>query len=508
MVSLRRNSNKSRLPPALLAAILLLLASPLPSTTAYDWRYENEGKRIVRSKGKLNNKAAKEISGVVASRSQTAAEEASSRDGGNSTTAGGVLWSHNDSGSGPLLFAMNASTGQHIAWFELRGDNIPHSDWEDIAIGPGPIFGQDYLYVGDIGNARGHGNKIIRLPEPRLPHFGKAAVVRSFDDDHKKVNPSDPWDLVPIHDFEVIEFRYPGGKHHNCESLTVDPITGDIFVAAKHNNRLDVYVLHYRDLDVAKVNELRLHYSSCNDWKRTGTEDCEYCDGCADSIADYNTITAADISPSGYGLIMSDYTHVFYWKRQFLNESFFEHDPVQLPYQNRHGTEEALAWSSDSKGYFIVPEGSYPELRFYPYNGQAWFDEVRDHLSSCWAFIHVPSDAISRIRTTSEGLGTPQDAATALGSAVSSCLPVPCSEVSVQKEEVAANMVSFFENKESCESWQKFYDRMVNHDVDWLTTHNKIDFVNVDSHEEYSFIHDDITDLIEQHYRGFERALP
>lgn len=480
------------------SAILLLSLICLPGILCYDWRYENEGKRIVRSLGTHNNKAAKELSGVVASRKQV--EE---RKGGEPT---GVLWSHNDSGNGPYIFALNATTGEHIAWFELKGDNLPNHDWEDIAIGPGPQFGEDYLYVGDFG-MRQSLNKIIRFPEPKLPYFHSTAVVRSFsaDSDSEPAESHDPWELIPITKFEVIRFKYPSGKTHDCESMTIDPITGDIFIAAKHNNRLDVYVLHYNDIDLEGINEVKLHYSSCNDYRRTGTEECEVCNGCVDNIADYQTLTAADISPSGYGLIMSDYSHVFYWRRNFLNESFFESDPIQLPYQNRHGTEEALAWSWDSKGYFIVPEGSYPELRYYPYSGEAWWSQIRDYFGSCYAFIHLPTSSLTSIRSSNsaggeqprEGEGEGPDA---ISDAFSSCIPVPCSEVSNQKQRAAANMVTFFEHKDECEVWQGFYDKMVNHGIDWLEENNKINYVEVSMHPEYSFIHDEISDLIEEQY--------
>ena len=488
----RRQPAASVLPWCGLA--LLFLASAPRQALGFDWRYENQGRSIVRSLGKNNNKAAKEISGVVASRTQTETN-------GNETH-GGVLWSHNDSGNGPYLFALNASTGEHIAWFELQGDNLPNSDWEDIAIGPGPVFGQDYIYIGDVGSA-GRANKIIRFPEPKLPYYHEpSAWIKATSGRAAPADSFDPWELVPITNFEVIQFRYPSGKSHDCEALTIDPITGDIFVAAKHNNRLDVYVLHYGDVVLDATNELRLHYSSCNDPRRTGTHECEHCDGCVSSIADGNTIVAADISPSGYGLIMSDYKQVFYWRRERLNESFFEREAVQLPYMNRHGTEEALAWSADSKGYFVVPEGSYPELSYYPYDDEAWWASFRDHLGSCYAFIHPQTSDLPRVRSNLLGEGA-QAAAQAeqRGPPVSSCIEVACSEVSEQKQSAAASTVSFFQGEAQCQSWKTFYDRMVSHDVDWLKEHNGIDFVNVDMHEDFEFLREDLADLIEAHFR-------
>jgi len=492
--------------PTFLVPFLLLVVVLQASTIAfgYDWRYENEGKRIVRSLGSNNHHSVKEISGVVASRTQIDKK----KDG--EAFGGGVLWSHNDSGSGPYIFALNASTGEHLAWFELQGDNLSNEDWEDIALGPGPIFGQDYIYVGDIGGHRSE-KKILRFPEPKLPSYHKQVYLRSVvdqdDNGTAEVQTFDKWEKVPITKFDVISFRYPSGKTSDCESLTIDPITGDIFVASKHNNRLDVYVLHYKDIKLEGVNELKLHYSSCNDPQRTGTDQCEFCKGCVDSIADFNTLVAADISPSGYGLIMSDYTRVFYWRRSFLNESFFENEPVLLPYQNRHGTEEALAWSWDSKGYFVVPEGSYPELRYYPYSGEAWWSQIRDYFGSCYAFIHMPSSSVASVMSRTEGLeglvthGKEEE--NGMEGAVSSCVPVPCSEISDQKQQAAANMVTFFRDEEQCNVWQNFYNKMTNHGIEWLKDHNTIQYLEIDVLDEYSFIHEEISDLIEDYYRPF-----
>ena len=341
----RRQPAASVLPWCGLA--LLFLASAPRQALGFDWRYENQGRSIVRSLGKNNNKAAKEISGVVASRTQTETN-------GNETH-GGVLWSHNDSGNGPYLFALNASTGEHIAWFELQGDNLPNSDWEDIAIGPGPVFGQDYICTGTWaapgGPTRSSGSlspschTTTSLPRGLRPHPAEP---------HRPI-PLTRGSWSPITNFEVIQFRYPSGKSHDCEVLTVDPITGDIFVAAKHNNRLDVYVLHYGDVVLDATNELRLHYSSCNDPRRTGTHECEHCDGCVSSIADGNTIVAADILAQR---LRPDYVRL--QAGLLLEEGTPERVLLRArsspaAYMNRHGTEEALACPRTARGTSWCP---------------------------------------------------------------------------------------------------------------------------------------------------------
>src|SRR5438046_1248526 len=60
----------------------------------------------------------------------------------------GVLWTHNDSGDGPYLFAIDMK-GVTLARFEIPG--AKNVDWEDIANGPGESGGPA-IYVGDIGD--------------------------------------------------------------------------------------------------------------------------------------------------------------------------------------------------------------------------------------------------------------------------------------------------------------------------------------------------------------------
>ncbi|HEX5083464.1 MAG TPA: hypothetical protein VFY40_15570, partial [Blastocatellia bacterium] len=80
----------------------------------------------------LENKSINESSGIVASRRNT-----------------GVLWTHNDSGGKPFIFAFNRR-GKHRGVWRVTGAGAV--DWEDMAIGPGPGRGLSYLYIGDIGD--------------------------------------------------------------------------------------------------------------------------------------------------------------------------------------------------------------------------------------------------------------------------------------------------------------------------------------------------------------------
>lgn len=91
-----------------------------------------------------------------------------------SRSQAGVLWSHNDSGNAPLLYALDIS-GRLLASFQVEG--ISARDWEDVAAGPCPRDAgatagpaPPCLYIADTGdNDRVRDDvEIGVLPEPRV----------------------------------------------------------------------------------------------------------------------------------------------------------------------------------------------------------------------------------------------------------------------------------------------------------------------------------------------------
>ena len=100
--------------------------------------------------GNVGNSSISEASGVVASRANP-----------------NVLWTHNDSGDSARLFAMTTA-GANLGAYSISGAGA--SDWEDISIGPGPVAGQQYLYIADIGdNGLSRSSvSVYRVPEPTV----------------------------------------------------------------------------------------------------------------------------------------------------------------------------------------------------------------------------------------------------------------------------------------------------------------------------------------------------
>jgi hypothetical protein len=116
----------------------------------------------------------------------------------------GVLWTSNDSGGGPVLYAINA-TGGTIATYTVR--NASAHDWEGMAAASNGST--HYIYIGDIGD---NGKKrstiaVFRVLEPSAPKNGTL-------------------------DATGYTFRYPDGPH-NAETLLVNPTTLRIYVVTK-----------------------------------------------------------------------------------------------------------------------------------------------------------------------------------------------------------------------------------------------------------------------------------
>ena len=133
----------------------------------------------------------------------------------------GVLWTLNDSGDGPFLFATDA-TGADLGTFRVAG--AANDDWEDLASGWLPD-GTPVLYVADTGdNLRSREFAVIyRLPEPDL-------------------DPADPGSVRDTAPADALVFTYPDGPR-DVEALLVGPRSGEILLVAKGGAASPVYRL-------------------------------------------------------------------------------------------------------------------------------------------------------------------------------------------------------------------------------------------------------------------------
>ena len=274
---------------------------PLPPTDLC----ETFADPVVR--GTVEFDEAVEVSGIAASRAHP-----------------GVIWMHNDSGGGPVVFAVDQDGG----WqgdFEL--DALAF-DWEDMAVGPGPDPSRDYLYLGDIGDNL-HFRPVItvyRIAEPVPdPMGGYIADVATFN------------------------LRYPE-PGPDAEAMLVDPVTGDILVITKGASGEPSIVFR------APANQLA-------DETTTNLVEVGQFD-----LAPGTFVTAADITTDGSAVVFRGYNQVWLWDRVDLDfTATFAAEPCRAP-STAEVQGEAIAFAADSYSYFTVSEGQAPDINYVANN--------------------------------------------------------------------------------------------------------------------------------------------
>ncbi len=159
------------------------------------WALDTAGKNPGTQTGHIHAKDLTEISGIVLSRQNK-----------------NVIWAHNDSGDQARIFALRTD-GKPLGVFRLEGTTA--IDWEDIAIGPGPLAEKDYLYIADTGNnaLSRRTVTIYRVPEPAVD---TTATSRK----------------QTLTGVEVLPMRFPA-EPRECETLLVDPLNGDIYLVTR-----------------------------------------------------------------------------------------------------------------------------------------------------------------------------------------------------------------------------------------------------------------------------------
>ena len=82
----------------------------------------------------------------------------------------GRLWTHNDSGGKPILYALDTTTFEVVQRITLA--NVKNKDWEDVCTDG------ETVYVGDIGNNKGNRKKlkIFTFPLSAIPEEGDTTV--------------------------------------------------------------------------------------------------------------------------------------------------------------------------------------------------------------------------------------------------------------------------------------------------------------------------------------------
>lgn len=234
----------------------------------------------------------------------------------------GYLWAHNDSERDPHIFLINDSLQIKLTCII---DGVNNRDWEDIAIGPGPIPGKNYLYIGEIGDnlARHQYKFIYRFEEPVLAPGITEVKIKQID---------------------KITFQLPD-QRKDTEALMIDPNTKNLFIISKREDPVWLYQLTYPysitdTLTATKVLSLPLPQ-----------------------------IVAGDIAFDGKEILLKNYKRIYYWNNPTGKpiEEALKEDFLIVPYvEEPQG--ESIAWKLDGSGFYTISElnpGKKSFLFFY-----------------------------------------------------------------------------------------------------------------------------------------------
>lgn len=264
-----------------------------------------------------------EVSGLVASRSTP-----------------GVLWAHADSGNSAQVFAVRED-GTLLGSYTL--DGAVNVDWEDIALGPGPIPGVDYLYVGDTGN-----NTLLRtvltiyrVPEPAVS-LAQSPVVST---------------LTGV---DALQVMYPMVlvTNYDAETLLIDPQSADLYLVTKDT-------IANRDGGVASVFAYPAPQNAGPPVSLTPVTTVDL------GLGLPNLAVGGDLAADDTGLLLKTYSQVLYWPRSPgtpLADTLAAF-PCALPYDVEI-QGEAIAFDADDAGYYTASEKSLlataQPIRYHP----------------------------------------------------------------------------------------------------------------------------------------------
>ncbi len=249
--------------------------------------------------GKLESPDLKEASGIAASKCQP-----------------DVFWTHNDSGDGALLYAID-SKGKHLGVWRVAG--AFNRDWEDIAaVKDGE---RCYILIGEIGdNERKYARLgVYRIEEPTIAgEAGRSSAKEPMQTAEAKVT----------------YLKYPN-ERHDAEALLVHPSNGEMYILTKSNGGPS-HVYKFRptftgeDLPMAKVAELTV------------------------PAVPNGSITGGDISADGRRIALCDYFSGYELTLPDASQNFDEiwkQKPLRIELGKRE-QGEAIAYSAD--GSFVI----------------------------------------------------------------------------------------------------------------------------------------------------------
>jgi len=256
--------------------------------------------------GKIASKEITESSGLVVSQCQE-----------------NVLWTHNDSGDGPYVFAMDR-TGTHLGTWKVT--NAENLDWEDIATYKDES-GKCFIYIGEIGNSRNN-----QLTEHIIYRFAEPTIKETDRDTSRK-------NAAATEPATVLKFSYPD-RRRNAEVLMAEPKSGSLYIVTKEPS------------EPAAVYKLKPEFGA---EKQVAVKVAEI----TVPAVPFGMLTGGSISSDGKRLLLCDYFAAYEFALTNTADSFDEiwkQKPIATGL-GRRKQGESIAYSADGNSIFATSEG-------------------------------------------------------------------------------------------------------------------------------------------------------
>ena len=241
----------------------------------------------------------------------------------------GIFYVHNDSGDAARFFAITTK-GELLATYYFTAKNQRHvsvRDCEDIAAGPGPEKGASYIYLADIGDNIGWRNA-VKLYRFREPSLSKA---------------------IDTIEATVFTLQYPDGSR-DAETLMIDPVDSMIYILSKREDSVGIY-----RLQLNSNNNKTIILERCGKLFFPGHKSDKW-------------VVAGDISANGSAVLIKTNTAVYYFKRSGTEPIYktLQQTPIKQKQFSPHGQQEAIAFAADNKGYYVMAEGRFTPIYYFP----------------------------------------------------------------------------------------------------------------------------------------------
>jgi hypothetical protein len=240
---------------------------------------------------------------------------------------GGLLFTINDSGNEPVLFALDTSGADGGAWRVQGARNV---DWEALAVGPCKPGGTSCLYIGDVGDndATHRTRTVYRLAEPAAGSSSTAGSVRVT---------------------QAVTFTY-SDHPHDVEAMYIAG-GGDVFLITKR--ALETRPNHLRPALVFRI--------ASNAWTAEKRAVAELVDSLSivPGSAPFRAITDASVSPDGKRVAVRTYSQLYIYSIDSASGRIQGSTPTAIcdlaPLGEAQG--EGIAWIATPGRFAFSSEG-------------------------------------------------------------------------------------------------------------------------------------------------------